>query len=205
MNLLKNHLKNFYELIRDEIFYLKASCVDIVDWIRYRTTRRYHIVDTKLEPGYHELDTKILHANFEMLVDFVEIEKAWLNIWSDRSKYNNLSWFTRKFKKFRSPEDGIDYLNWEITETHEAQAKSAQEVLELYFWWKKIRPERKDPFELSQFDKYFPETLSIVLSNTITDEQKSCLALISKIEQEQYNEDTDMLVRLIKIRNSLWT
>lgn len=204
MNLLKNHLKNFYESIEDRIFDMKCVCENIVHWVQYRTTNKFHIIDTKLKPGYHELDTKILHANFEMLVDFVEIEKAWLNTWSDRSKYNNLSWFTRKFKKFRSPEDGIEYLNWEIAVTNESQAKSAKEILELYFWWKKIRPERKDPYEIAQFNKYFPDPL-MFFNHQITDEQKACMELISKIDQDEYNEDTDMLVRLMRIRNSLWT
>jgi hypothetical protein len=49
-------------------------------WIRYRAFDRYHIIKTTLKPGYYDMDTRLIHAMFDMLVDFVEVEKARMNV-----------------------------------------------------------------------------------------------------------------------------
>lgn len=210
MKSLKKNLTNYYELIKekiDDILYDSKYYFDcVIDPIRYRTTRRYHVVDTKLKPGYYDKDTIILHSMFSILVDFVEIEKAWLNTWCDGGKYNKTSWIKRKFGRFRSPEDGLAYLTWEIEQTMLSQAEAAKEIFELYNWWKNIRPNRKDPFELACYDKHFDNNEDWFLtSQQFTTEQRKCLDDANKYEEDQYNEDNEMLMRIIKIRNCMWT
>ncbi len=54
------------------------------EWVKYRTIRRYHIVSTGMKPGYSDVTERMLHVNFNMLKDFVEIEKAHMfNVFGD--------------------------------------------------------------------------------------------------------------------------
>ena len=78
--------------IEDKILDVIAEFKNISDWCIYRTVRKYHIVDTKLEPGYHESDTLVMHSVFSILVDFVEMQKAWMYVICDDDVYYRLSW-----------------------------------------------------------------------------------------------------------------
>ena len=64
--------------------------------------------------------------------------------------------------------------NWDID----------SDVLSLYEWWISERPKRPDPFE--EFKEY-------EVSENLT-----------KMLEEQYDEDTEKLIELIKLRNKLW-
>lgn len=59
-----------------------------------------------------------------------------------------------------------------------------EDVLSLYNWWEKERAKRPDPFE---------ECKKHEVSENLT-----------KMLEEQYDEDTEKLVELIKLRNKLW-
>lgn len=210
-------LQKFKENIEDIVYDIRNKYTECIDFIRYRTTRKYHIIDTKLEPGYYDSDTRMLHANFSLLVDFVEIEKAWMNTWSDNNAYSKLSWFDKKFRRFRCPEDGIAYLNWEINESQlEHQAKAAKEVLELYTWWKVTRPNRQDPFDAAGYNEVFKGKHFIdqfieedgtkrLTMKPFSKKENQVFEKVSKIEAKYDKEDEQMLIRLIKIRQYLWT
>lgn len=109
---------------------------------------------------------------------------------------------------------------------HEAtltgQATAAKEILELYTWWKEVYPNRKDPHELSGWsawcsrrreklkDKDEDTRWSSMLDDEddTEDEQtetRRILALCQEIEKQQNDEDEQMMIRLIKVRNKLWT
>lgn len=49
-------------------------------YIRYRLFDKYHIVKTDLEPNYYDTDTRLIHASFSLLVDFIEKEKPFERI-----------------------------------------------------------------------------------------------------------------------------
>ena len=147
-------------------------------WLNNRFVARTHaLTSSSLRPGqYHELDTRILHCCFDELVNFVEVEKAWMQVcWGDeatRKKYDlpfwRKQWWTRWFREWRCPQAGLDHLAWEIALTdeefldddkkHEAkptsQAERAQEILDLYTWWTQGRPARPDPYEASGWTAY---------------------------------------------------
>lgn len=142
-------------------------------------------------------------------------------------------WF--RWRTWRCPEAGLDYLNWAKSldnseflgedEKHLAeptpQAVSAAEILELYNWWKNVYPNRLDPHDLSGWTQYCedrrqkrkqtdPDTVDLLwYTSNESEEEKNetrrLLDLTSKIEADQFQEDTDMLIRLIKVRNHLWT
>ena len=62
-----------YELFRYRPF---SWLSDIKYWVLYRTTRRYNTVNMykTLKPAYYDIDTRLVHANFTLLSEYVEKE-----------------------------------------------------------------------------------------------------------------------------------
>ena len=177
---------------------------DVIDMVRYYFVCRFitktHYAPTRLTPGqYYEVDTRLLHSAFELLVDFIEVEKAWMHVVFDSDgtewdKYGYPRWYRYRLlrwtRKFRSPEAGLAHLAWEATldapDTPEeslcvSQAQAAREQRALYMWWKHERPNRADPYKDLPYEQ------------------------ILEIEEKYAQEDEEMFIRLIKIRRSLWT
>jgi len=167
-------------------------------YIRNRFIDKVHYLRTDLIPGeYYDLDTRILHALFTELTDLVEVEYAGMQRYSE--KENNYV-----FNKGRCPLAGLDYLNWagqlkydentgfdpedEYYNKPTHQAEAALTTLELYNWWKN-RDNRPDSHEMFTKEKDGP----------------MYFLKIDDMEQKYEQEDTDMLIKLIKIRGSLWT
>lgn len=112
--------------------------------------------------------------------------------------------------------------NWQCS-PH--QAKSAREKMELYVWWTQVRPLRgTDTWEASglnkfweEMDKKYPREEDDTFSGWLGLSGKSKLTPAEKREYDRLSaerdalevkweqEDTDMLVRLMKMRGSLWT
>lgn len=63
-----------FETCRDKIEYYLYRLNNIKWWFLHRLhpKHRYHIVKTDLKPGYYDSDTRILHACFNELNNFVE-------------------------------------------------------------------------------------------------------------------------------------
>ena len=103
------------------------------------------------------------------------------------------------------------------------QAVAAKEILELYTWWKDVYPNRKDPMELSGWSAWCDRRrekladddedrkwLGLLGSGDNQSEEEQAetrriLDLSYEIEKQQDEEDTEMMVRLIKLRRHLWT
>jgi len=172
--------------------------------IKYRTTHRYNILHTGLKPDYHDLDRRILHGIFNELVNYVECDKAWLNVvFGDNKGKRGL------FERYRSAEQGIEYLNWEIAleeDYNKSQSEVAKETLALYKWWKEVYLTRKDIDEESGLNEYysrFPQRDWCSLK--LDEEYKALIDKSRQIEMDRDIEETEMLIRLINIRKSLWT
>jgi hypothetical protein len=205
------------------VYPIKWKYRRVSEWIRYRTYDKYHIVNTGLQPSYYDVDTQMLHVNFNLLKEFVEVEQASCSYWmSDNSK--NASWceknmpFYRAFYPFRRPDLGIKHFEWAATlddpnlpphEQSVSQAIAAREILVLYKWWTEDRPNRKEydvPEYKNQglgmlgcfdddFDKDAPDYVA----------HNEAMTKNSTLEEDWSAEDDDMLVRLMKIRKSLWS
>ncbi len=196
---------------------------DIRYWLAYRTTQRYHILNTGLTPGYCEIETKMLHVNFNMLKDFVEVEQAWSKyVWSGES--DNASWcekhmpFYRFVFPFRRPDLGVRHFEWAATlddpsipasDRSEYQARDAREVLALYQWWVDIRPNRK-PIEHVSYSEQGMGTLGCLDDDfdANAEDYKAHVASMHESHKQEEDwdiEDGDMLIRLMKIRKGLWT
>lgn len=192
---------------------VKHKYEHIVDWFRYRIFPRYwyHIVNTGLTPGYHEAETRMLHSCFSLLEDFVEIQKGWRELADPENNKKYPGYFARVFGKQRFPEEGISYLKWEITLGDDpkainyspSQAASAREILDLYLWWK-ARPNRIYT-EIIYLPKGFRRSRSAYKSSPeFIAYDASCKA--REAEDIIYQkEDDDNLIRLIRIREAMWT
>ena len=187
-----------------------------------------------IRPGsWSDVGNRFLPCLFNELVDFVEIEQAWHYVmWNDeeRVKYNVPWWRSGwlRWRTWRCPEAGLAYLNWASTLTNEEfleegekhkaeptyQANSAKEIIELYTWWTQTYRNRPDPYEASGWTAAceasrlanggrlsFSADKDPVLKKASDKAHK----LLQKIEKAYEAEDEAMMIRLIKIRQSLWT
>ncbi|NDC31041.1 MAG: hypothetical protein EBZ58_08940 [Bacteroidetes bacterium] len=203
-------LQNFFS------FPLDIYC-EVKYYIRNRWIDKTHYFQTGLEPGhYYEFDHRLLHALFNELVIFVETEYA------SMAKHNSINKKKKnyKFKNGRCSEAGLDYLNWEsklkygsdwgITRKDPQygkltpQAISAQKIRELYLWWIEIRPNRPEPMKAAglNWDETKEENL---FGGKVTRKELSEFKKLEKIEKSYDDEDTKMLLELIKIRKEIWT
>ena len=201
---------------------IRRKCESIRDWLRYRTYDRYHVVDTGLPPAYYDAETQMINASFNILKDFVEVELAWNTyMWSEERK-NASFWekhlpFYRFFKPFRSREFGLKNLNWAATlddpnlplhERCDHQAISAREIKELYLWWVDKVPERKER-EIPLFNDQGLGILGSLDSDFDANakdycEFKKAMEENDKLNKQWKEEDTEMFIRLVKIREHLW-
>jgi hypothetical protein len=152
----------------------------------------------------------------------------------DRSKYDApwwaFGWF--RIRTWRCPQAGLDNLKWQSELCYSVedgwqetdpeigkptqQALNAAEILALYKWWTEIYPNRPDPHDVSGWSLYCDlkrkeyEGSGLGFMSESKDPETralgdTALKKTHEIEQAYEQEDTEMLVRLIKIRNSLWT
>ena len=162
-----NYLQNF-------VCWPANRIKDVRNYISNRWVSKSHALTSNLERGkWHEFDTRLLHAVFDELVNFVEIEQAWMLAISseEEDKKYKTPWYRTLFHigVWRCPEAGIAYLEWAAELKHDSdwtdkkdpnfgeptfQALAAQETLALYKWWKNERPKRRDPMEASGWSDY---------------------------------------------------
>ena len=146
--------------------------------------------------AWYDIDTRMLHANMQLLVDFVE------------------------------KEHGLTHSDWTWNEGHK-QAKV--DIDEIYAWWKNY-PKRQQEIEDSldkwseihklgikrkavlntKDSKNLDECAVYELKEEVLDPEKVKEAEVlfekhHKMEQDLIDEETAMLVKLIKIRGYLWT
>jgi len=188
-----------------------------------------------IRPGsWSDVGNRFLPCLFNELVNFVEIEQAWHYVmWNDeeRKKFD-VPWYRSgwlRWRTWRSPEAGMAYLNWASTltnaefldegEKHLAeptyQATAAKEIIELYTWWTTVYRNRPDPYEASGWTTYCEESRAANGGKLSWSGGKDTPELKAKSEaahkalremEEAYEkEEEEMMIRLIKIRQSLWT
>ena len=94
------------------------------------------------------------------------------------------------------------------------QAQAANEIIELYTWWTDIYPNRLDPYDVSGWSEHcdlrrVTHADDGFIWEDRNDEEKAqtrkCLDSLQDLETQYREEDTEMLIRLINLRDSLWT
>ena len=196
------------------IIYLPYDIYETIDcYVRNRWIDKTHVIQTGFKPGkFYEIDDKIMYGLFNELVDFVEKDLAHIGTHSDKNvKY--------KFHKGRCVEAAYAYFRWASRlkdvddkgqKTSSEQAKTARKIKKLYEWWTKTRPSRVDPYVSSGWSE-----VCKVDDKTLFDDknkspaqlrkQKQALKKLGDLEEKYDNEDTNMLIELIKIRHHLWS
>jgi hypothetical protein len=224
-----DYIQNFVNWPMDQIrnvkYYINNRWVD--------TTHALTAHKDQLPRGqWCDLGYRFLPCLFNELVDFVEVEQAWMHIICDddaQKKYGAPNRLTG-WSKWRSSEAGLAYLTWAEGLTVDGsmganqtdpdygkptgQAVAAKEIKELYLWWKNVYPNRRDPYEASGWSAICARRREktgidgILWSDRSPDErdetQKS-LDMIAEMQKANEAEDELMMIRLIKIRNALWT
>lgn len=206
------------------VLYWPLDCLDnLTSYVANRWTDRIHWLPTGLKPGaYYEVDTRLLHGLFETFCDFIESEKAWTHLIAEGPKgfshhailHYRFPWLSR-WMKFRCPEAGLARLMWEMAldEENADQAASARQQMELYRWWREVRPARLSPWEASECAAIAiqrPLTLYRSLQETMDaryadTDYEAAVARMEALEAEYAREDQAMMIALIRIRGHLVT
>ena len=96
-------------------------------------------------------------------------------------------------------------VDWQVTPEHQ---KVYEEFTELYKWWTEDRLKRPDAypdsadFGLTHEDIFGP---TVDRKKSAYKKWTNAVKEAEKVEETYNNEDTEMLIRLITIRNYLWT
>jgi hypothetical protein len=225
-----DHMQNFVnwpmDRLHDVRYYINNR------WITKSHALTAHPRDIK--PGdWRDVGNRFLPCLFNELVDFVEVEQAWHHVMWDKEARKKFAvpWHRRffRFRTWRCPDAGIEHLLWasglKLDEhmgtdkgsddygkpTH--QAIAAQEILALYRWWREVYPNRPDVHDASGWSAYCEMRRNkgyefLDLEDKTEDEAAQCKTALEKsneIEKAYDDEDEAMMIRLIKIRDSLWT
>jgi hypothetical protein len=210
------------DLLQDIVYWIPDRIYDLKYYIINRWIDQSHALvahPKHIKPGqYRDFDTRILICLFDELVDFVEIELAYSNHRWDEAKMKDLKWWQGgkwRTRTWRSAEAGLEHLNWQMNMSAEeapvSQIDSAKEIYELYKWWTEIYPNRPEPMEVSGWSAYCDdkEKRGVGFFETDPEESKwdkdAMHDKMRKLEEQYDTEDTEMLIRLIKIRGHLWT
>ena len=222
---LLDYVQNTIMWIPDRIYDAKYYVVN--RWIDQSHALVAH--PKHIKPGqYRDMDSRILFCLFDELVNFVEIEKAYSNYRWNEEKQKGMKWWQVgrwRTRTWRSAEAGLDYLEWESKLTNiewlvgdekikaklTPQAEAAIEIIALYKWWTEVYPNRPDAHDASGWTAHCESKSERGIGFLADDPQedhaatKKMLDKIRKIEAAYEAEDTKMLIRLIKIRGSLWS
>lgn len=162
---------------------------------------------------YHDADSILLYAAFQVLVDFVEIELG--SHWGPycfetpgQKAYRILSrlpvihWF---FPHGRNVRRGLHHLRWAMNlKEMPSQAESARSIFLLYRFWTRSRPSRIEPFatggEEFEHERIFRDGFF-----HLSPEYSAYLDSQSQLEDKYTLEDTEMFKLLVDVRGGLWT
>lgn len=182
---------------------------DAVWWVKYRTIHRNNILKIKgLEPGYCDIDRKMLYANFSLLAEYIEVGLS----------SRNVEWHTKNNKRRRwknCAEAGLDYIDWIIND-EDIKANSPQQIEEalivkrLYIWWTIERQKRinvyNDPLIWAGVEKpKFAKNLDFLRGWSTKTPYNAALENMRNTITFYENQDQKMLEKLISIRSTLWT
>jgi hypothetical protein len=225
-----DYLQRFFYYIPDKLYRLKYYINN--RWVTRTHALTAHQNDIP-RGEWRDVGNRFLPCLFNELRDFVEVELAWWHIaWSnreERAKYNAPFWATGwwRWRTWRCPQAGLDCLAWQMELTNAefldddkkhlaeptCQAKAAQEILVLYKWWTEVYPNRPDPHDAGGWSAYCEQRraggadLLDFEDRTEAEQEQSRQALdATQAVEDKYNEEDEaMMIRLIRIRQSLWT
>ena len=226
-----DYLQKFFYWPTDKLYAIKYYVNN--RWITKTHALTAHPSDIA-RGEWRDVGNRFLPCLFNELRDFVEVELAWWHLaWADkeqRKKYKapwwRFGWWN--IRVWRCPEAGLDNLAWQMALTNadwieeghpdygkpSPQAINAKEIYDLYKWWTEERPQRPDPYEVSGWSAYCEhkrENGGLFFNedddnpNIEKIDTSPMLDKIRELEEQYDSEDEAQMIRLIKIRQSLWT
>ena len=179
---------------------------DPMAWIIARTISKSHVLKIKsLKPGYPDETTIMLHANFQILANFVEKRLSQTNFswWRDRKPsylpemvWDKVRWYAR------CPEAGKDHLR-ELT-SDVMYSTAYADMKDLYWWWTEMYPRRLDEWADEKIWGEDATNSSAFMSVKVPGTSHRSTDVANELEKYYEDEDQEMLERLVKIRSSLW-
>jgi len=219
--------------IQDVVMYIPEKIRSVRYYINNRFITRSNCLvahPRDIAPGtWRDVGDRLLPCLFNSLVDFVEVETAWMMVvWDEEaSKKYKTSWLRRQgWCTWRSRDAGLAHLDWAAGLTHNEewvdkdspnyskptpQALQAMEIKALYLWWTEVYPNRPEPYDVSGWSAYCDEKRKRGIDVFETDPQENkeesrrLLDTLHDLEAKYEAEDEEMMIRLIKVRNGLWT
>lgn len=173
---------------------------DGVYWVRYRVqpSMQFHFVRTGLKPGYADVDERMLHACMTLLGEYID----------ENDGAEALAAWSQELRGTPDPHAPAG-LN-------DAQADRQDEAVAIYRWWTVTKPadeRRRDELTQALFGKR-RMTFEPVGGNAdfyemkmdpFTEDEETLHADLRALEKKIEDDEETMLVRLMKIRRSLWT
>jgi hypothetical protein len=192
-----------------------APFVNLKRFFYNRFVERHHVIEMDLKPGWHEYDEKMLYANFQILVDYVELDCASHEDWQPRLWHRIIkgqnAWRSRSMGfKYLMPHD----LNEDPDHADEiAKANQAhQELMDLYVWWKDTRPNRVDPYQSLRWNNVHGFHQNENTWDWMDSKDPEVKKQLRQAAEESWNleeayrqEDQEKLELLIKHRGWLWS
>lgn len=171
---------------------IKRKLKDAVNWFKYRTTHRYHIIDISGEDGYSrgwiDSDHAMYLACFKLLRNFVEKEFTEL-----KERDMTLDDYVRD--DYQPEGSELEFIKEQIARENEIRA--------IYVWWTKTRPEERKRHDSmpTGCENIFMTGGKIDLSRYETPEWTAWKSETERLEAK----DDEMFDRLMKVRKHLWT
>ena len=171
---------------------VSISVTEFVYWVKCHVipSKRYHMLDlrqpktiAKYDPdhyryGYLDGDHKILYACFNSLVHFIEKEH--------KGKF-------------------LEYVTFQ-EEAMGSKHLELRELFEIYQWWTTTRKTKQ-----KEYDKALDEWHVLLMATSNSEEQdvlpgfREAEEKHKALEKEFKEEETRMLIRLIEIREYMWS
>lgn len=177
-------VEEVFDIVQDAIGYIPQKFDSARQYLDNRFITRSNSLTASpkdIPPGiWCDVGYRFLPCLFNELKNFVEIEKAWMNVICDTEaqRNHNVHWrilhrWARFFltPRWRSAEAGLEHLDWEISLTRDEsygltpddpqyntpseQSTSAAEIKALYLWWTQEYPNRPDPHDLSGWTEWY--------------------------------------------------
>lgn len=205
-----------FDLLQELVYWLPDKIYSAKYYIANRWIAQTHalVANSKhIKRGsWAEFEQKVLYCLFDELVNYVEIQAASENYRWDTEKIKTRKWWQVgkwSLKSWRSAEDGIERITWLRDQFKEdgrtGPYESYNEILELYRWWTEIFPNREDPYITSGWVEHCKKHPMFLFNDDaeVREIERGMLDQINLIEKQHFDEEQEMLHRLIKIRQTL--
>lgn len=201
------------KLINRDFRLLRSRLHKPFEYLRLKFIERRHIVDTGLRPGLYEFDTQILHGAFNEFSKFMEYSYIhcfldYKENWKRRLPFvKDRDRGERRKLLIKLYQEQIGILNNPLVDEEEKnEARQSLRLLRLYHWWNVERPSRIDRSVTYDNQGFKRGSRDPRFNQKAPDFQAYKKYIIETVDKRAIHdeEDTDMLVSLVKIRQDIW-